>query len=451
MFASIPRAMGEQVFADEPMFIVQHTGNRRVATVCANCCAFVGPLQVQLEALFSEARFTPVLSSLSEALLHWQAEMASAGASALPTGVRCTQGCGEVYCSETCREAHFNRCHNLLCAGLVQSEDHPLIKFKYHAIEHADSLLLAAQVMACLVNRARACGGGPAVTQGLMSELLGFCHAPFRDACRAPAGRGKDAEFLAYTDSLINEAAALLKAALDLQAPAEAAALFASGPAFFAEVMGLFEYNNIDVEVASPISQFFAAKGRALVSCMDNPVARTELGMLERLLREKEWVMQCVWGEETTGNFAADGDMDGSGAEADSMMEEMDKLGDAQVAQSAMAQARAQVEAMPFERLLEAPWPAFHGSGLFIFVARLNHSCQPNLKLHFPGNSACLTAVALAPVAPGEEFCISYIRQDANAQTRRKQLLEWYGFSCSCPRCAQEDSVAARRTQKRLK
>ena len=41
----------------------------------------------------------------------------------------------------------------------------------------------------------------------------------------------------------------------------QAAALFASGPAFFAEVMGLFEYNNIDVEVASPISQFFAAKG----------------------------------------------------------------------------------------------------------------------------------------------------------------------------------------------
>merc|ERR1719359_2102878 len=191
--------------------------------------------------------------------------MIAAGAGAAPTAVRCSQGCGEVYCSEACRAAHFGRCHNLLCVGPVESEDHPLIRFKYHAIEHADSLLLTAQVLACLINRARACGGGAAVTQGLMSELLGFCHAPFREACRPPPDRPKDAEFLAYTDGLINEAASQLKAAFDMHAPVEAAALFAAGPAFFAEVMGLFEYNNIDVEVTSPFGPFFAAKGRALL------------------------------------------------------------------------------------------------------------------------------------------------------------------------------------------
>jgi len=262
--------------------------------------------------------------------------------------------------------------------------------------------------------------------------------------------------FFAYTDGLINEAASLLKAALDLQAPAESAALFAAGPAFLAEVMGLFEYNNIDVEVTSPLGQFFSAKGQALLRRLEDPGVRPELALIERLLREKEWVMRCVWGEETTGNFAVDGDL-GVPLTLDgvSMMEEdIGDLGDAQVArhgESAMAQARADVERMSFEQLLQASWPAFHGTALFIFVARCNHSCAPHVKLLFPGNSARLTAVALTPLSVGEELCISYIRQDENVQTRRKQLLEWYGFVCSCPRCCQEDSVAVRRTQKRLK
>merc|ERR1712232_899005 len=149
-----------------------------------------------------------------------------------------TQGCGELYCSEHCRDAHFRHSHNLLCVGPISNEDHPLIRFKYHALEHADTLMLAAQVMAFLVNRAQAAGGGPDVMRGLMMELLGFCHAPFRDACRAPPGRGKDVEFLHHTDTLISEAASLLKAAFDARAPAESAALFEAGPAFLSELLG---------------------------------------------------------------------------------------------------------------------------------------------------------------------------------------------------------------------
>merc|ERR1719373_608364 len=134
------------------------------------------------------------------------------------------------------------------------------------------------------------------------------------------------------------------------------------------------------------------------------------------------------------------------------MEEEMGtELGDAKVVQSTMAKARADVERLSFEQLLEAPWPAFHGTALYISVARLNHSCTPNAKLFFPGNSAALSVMAVAPVAAGQELCISYISQDDNVQTRRKQLLEWYGFMCSCDKCCQEDSGAVRRTQKRLK
>lgn len=216
--------------------------------------------------------------------------------------------------------------------------------------------------------------------------------------------------------------------------------------------MGLLEYNNIDCEVASPLGAFFSAKGRALLSRLEEPGVRQELGVMERLLREKEWVMRCVWGEETTGNYDADGmEANGQATDADKMMEEMDTMGDAQVSQRAMAQAREEVDRLSFDQLLEAPWPAFHGSALYVFVARINHSCVPNLKVVYPLNSARISIQALSPLNVGDELCMSYIRQEANVQTRRKQLLEWYGFVCICPRCSVEDSGVARKTQKRLK
>lgn len=460
----MPRAPGEQVFTDNPLFVIQHTGNRRMVAACANCCAFVEPLHAQLEVMFSEARFAPLLASLAEAVHHWQAEHAeaeAAGGRAVKEAVRCSQGCGEVYCSEACRAAHWGQCHNLLCVGQVQREDHPLVRFKYHALEHTDALLLAAQVLAHLINRARSMGGGVEVTQGLMSELLSFCHAPFRDACRPPPGRGKDAEFYAHTDGLITEAASLLKAAFDLHAPAEAAALFQAGPAFFSEVLGLFEYNNIDVEVTSPLAAFFNAKGRTLLArggASGPGTTGAELALVERLLREKEWLMRCVWGEETTGIYGDDGEMDGSAdalsqavAAADAAMDEDgEEAVNSEVVSKAMCDARAAVDQMSIEQLLEAQWPAFHGTGLFMSVARINHSCSPNVKVLFPGNSACLQAVALSPLSVGEEICISYIRQEADVQTRRRQLLE-YGFVCVCERCVQEDSASTRKAQRRLK
>eukprot|EP00927_Polykrikos_kofoidii_P066614 TRINITY_DN62180_c0_g1_i1.p1 TRINITY_DN62180_c0_g1~~TRINITY_DN62180_c0_g1_i1.p1 ORF type:complete len:509 (+),score=102.94 TRINITY_DN62180_c0_g1_i1:99-1529(+) len=452
LFATATASPGAQVFTDQPLFVIQHTGNRRVVAACARCCGFVGSLGVQLETLFNEERFASLWGALGgpagAVVAKWQTEL-GLGPAAGSSVVRCAQGCGELYCSEACRDAHFVHSHNLLCTGPIQNGDHPLLRFKYHALEHADTLLLAAQVMAFLVNRARASGGGAQAMQGLMSELLAFCHAPFRDACRAPPGRSKDAEFLAHTDNLIQEAAQHLKAALDLHAPEEAAVLFAAGPAFLSEILGMFEFNNIDVEVPSPISGPLLAKGRALfaASATGDAQAAAELALLEQLLREKEWVMQCVCVEETTGIFGDDEEVGGDammGAEVD------DDRDDAEVANTAMAEARRVVNNMTIEQLLLAAWPALHGTALFATVARINHSCAPNTKIVFPSNSACLNAVALTPVAAGDEICISYIQQEADVHVRRRRLLE-YGFVCNCPLCQQQDSGETRKTQRRLK
>lgn len=422
---------------------MQHSGNRRVVAACARCCGFIHSVPLQLEVIFGESRFAPLLAALGDLPRRWQ-ESAGEGQA---TVVRCAQGCGELYCSEACRDAHFQQSHNLLCVGPLTAED-PLLRFKYHALEHADTLLLAAQVFAYLINRAKAAGGGAEVTHNLMQELLCFCHAPFRDACRAPPGRAKDAEFYAHTDGLVNEAAALLKAALEPRAPAEVAALFQAGPAFFSEVLGLFEYNNIDLEVSSPLGQLLLQRAKTLLTM--GPEAHPELLQMEALLREKEWVMRCVWGEETTGIFDDELETNGTNGQTENLMQAMEQGNDEQLANAAMAQARAEVAQMSLESLLKGAWPSMHGTALFASVARMNHSCAPNVKVTFPKNSSQLLATSVLNVSPGDELCLCYINQEADVQTRRRRLLE-YGFTCCCTRCLAEDSASLRKTQKRLK
>lgn len=457
LYACAPCPAGQQVFPDEPLFVMQHTGNRRVVAACAKCCRFIGSLQTQLEVVFNEPRFAPLLAGISDSVRAWEVDLAARGATAV-AGIRCSQGCGEMYCSEACRDAHFQHSHNLLCTGPITQEDHPLIQFKYHAIEHSDTLLLLAQVISHLINRAKAAGGGAAATQGLMAELLGFCHAPFRDACRPPPGRGKDAEFYSHADALVNKGAMLLKQALEIHAPVEVGAIFESGAAFFSEVLGMFEYNNIDVEVPTPIGNLFFERASTLAAAAQagNAAAATELQVLEKILREKEWVMRCVWGEETTGNFAADGlanpedTTDGDAAMASENVQVDAEGYNPVVARTAMTEAQLAVDKMTLEELIMAPWPSLHGTALYASVARINHSCDPNTKIEFPFNSACLQAVALKQINPGEEISISYIRQDVDVKYRKQQLLE-YGFVCNCERCLREDSGEVRKANKRLK
>jgi len=456
-FARAPHAQGACILQDDPLFVMQHTGNRRVVVACANCCAFIGSVSSQVEAIFNEERFAPLMAQVGSMVRGWEQSLASSGHT-ISRGVACSQGCGEIYCSETCRAAHFAHSHNLLCVGPLTDESHPLIQFKYHAIEHADTLLLAAHAIAHLLNRICACGGGADVARRFQAELLCFVHAPFKDACRPPPGRAKDDEFLRVTDGILQQASSLLRQALEPHAPLEVQTLFEAGPAFLSELLGMFEYNNMDVEIASPLGPFFIERAQALHDAMTRGCAESglQLQLMEKLLREKEWVMRCVWGPETTGIYNGDVELEnaavlvppGQGEVASNSPQDDD---DTAMTGIAMAEARQLADRMNLEELLQAPWPKVHGIALFSTVSRINHSCMPNVKVVFPDNGAKLSLFALAPLALGDELSISYIDQNTDLKSRRDQLVDDYGFVCDCERCLREDSSGGRRANKRLK
>ena len=74
-------------------------------------------------------------------------------------------------------------------------------------------------------------------------------------------------------------------------------------------------------------------------------------------------------------------------------------------------------------------------NGLYPMVARVNHSCWPNVILSTNDN-VVVELRALRDIRPGEELEISYVRMSkfATRRERRAMLAEW-DFTCACPVC----------------
>jgi hypothetical protein len=113
-------------------------------------------------------------------------------------------------------------------------------------------------------------------------------------------------------------------------------------------------------------------------------------------------------------------------------------------------------------------YPPLDGTAFYATICRINHSCDPNVRVTYinaspsasgtvtataegssaatavpaAGTAGCLLArlVALKPIAPGEELVQSYIDQFAPFATRQKALLD-YGFVCRCTKCIAEGSI----------
>mmetsp|Transcript_109037 Transcript_109037/g.351949 ORF Transcript_109037/g.351949 Transcript_109037/m.351949 type:complete len:433 (+) Transcript_109037:101-1399(+) len=120
--------------------------------------------------------------------------------------------------------------------------------------------------------------------------------------------------------------------------------------------------------------------------------------------------------------------------------------------------ARAKVEkteAWQFLRIWDANKLSFQGrdgreQGIFATICRMNHSCEPNVRL-MPGSAPHeLVAYAAVDIASGEELCICYSERNALPMLHflhlptegRWHWLQRWGFTCACERCRVEDDGA---------
>lgn len=196
-------ADGNVAFVDKPLFTLQHTGNRRFCLNCANCGAFTGGVSAQLfDTIFNEHHFEHVMDKCAAFVPQWEeaarnyfgqqndgdSAVLSTFALSNPSVQTCSSSYqkvtapivysagGERYCSEACKQEHWESGGHkyLCCASVPGGEDAPLYKFKVHAIDLCDTLLLAGQVYASLVVRGQthATNSGQGGNKNLENEAI---------------------------------------------------------------------------------------------------------------------------------------------------------------------------------------------------------------------------------------------------------------------------------------
>ena len=273
---------GDIIYNDFPEFFSQHGGNRRFCTNCANCSAYIGGVTQQLQTIFAfpdNQKHLP--GNLADIIKCWPADMHNG------TAVQCNHKCGEYYCSEQCRDQHWAKSHNLLCVGHCETEEHPLVKFKEHARDNLELLLLGAIAFAVIVNQSKDANQ----VQTFMNELMSrFCHAHYPDTA-AGAGPLFSQDRKNYAEEVLTEGFELLKTAWAHHAQHEAKCpelykkmepLFANIN-FFSHLLGMYEINNHDIELPHPINRCLQQRIPMLYQ-QNTPEAHAEIQVIQNVL-----------------------------------------------------------------------------------------------------------------------------------------------------------------------
>ncbi|XP_065620263.1 histone-lysine N-methyltransferase ATXR2 [Quercus suber] len=222
----------------------------------------------------SKERF-PLPREVVESLMNEELVLPYSKEFSLPPLVRCAGGCGEAYyCSKSCAEADWELSHCLLCAGESSKSlcREALLKFIQHANDTNDIFLLAAKVISSTILRYRKLKvthleerekcATPNVSDHSDISLLLEAWKPLSmghkkrwwDCVALPddVDSSDEAAFRMQLKELAFKSLQLLKAAIFSK---ECEPLFSLE--IYGQIIGMFELNNLDLVVASPVEDYF--------------------------------------------------------------------------------------------------------------------------------------------------------------------------------------------------
>eukprot|EP00966_Prymnesium_polylepis_P329757 7385434-Prymnesium_polylepis.2 len=78
------------------------------------------------------------------------------------------------------------------------------------------------------------------------------------------------------------------------------------------------------------------------------------------------------------------------------------------------------------------------GGGLFKLHSKINHSCTPSTSLVCSFTDSTIDVVAKTAIRAGEELTLGYVDPTLDGSRRRMTLRTCYGFECTCKRCKLE-------------
>ena len=295
-------AKGERVLVEHPLVGMQHESNRADARVCGACFRYVGSVGAQIArrllapAMQDAVAAHGVDASWLQGLLRGEAtlpEVAGFDAHSLPAIVKspgndddAAADAREVYCSAECASRAWRAHERFLCAGGGTEAAGGVaasLAFLEHARDTNDIFILAAKVLLSVAARAddarteekekdvedETAGAKKIVSTSdddsarLRAAWSPYSHGHKRiwwDAVARPddveAGE-PERQFRESMREIATESLELLKRVVPRAVLERYPGLFCVET--FASVVGMFELNNLEIAVASPVEDYFLA------------------------------------------------------------------------------------------------------------------------------------------------------------------------------------------------
>lgn len=459
LFARCMIRRGERVLLEQPLVCLQTPSNQRECFTCRNCLCFIGTMQDHVEMVAGLPRSS------------------KGGSLELAKPVACVQNCGQNYCSEACRDHHFNyKGHRWLCVGLIpdaKAKTHPLMKFKMHALQTNEIFLLVADVVCKVLyrflhgsstssnkNNTSVTSDSKSSSKSVLQDREREAYTPFHafkqevwwQCCVVPDDVKKEKnggkKFLASLQELCSKSSHLLS--LAVPHPRETDFLFTRD--FFGKVIGMFEQNNVGVRLASPLHKYVlkciedsSVKEKAFLD-RNRPVIREIVRSYEE---QKEHGDDC---DSCGGGEGDEGEEEVGTQEQNQLNINVNRLEKEEKGEDEKAIDRYILEALQplvLEQKADefVPTPVnevftpLDGTALFTWICMMNHSCEPNCWVQYCGGETTpllCEVLALRDIAPDEELFQSYIDKSLPAEARQAALRD-YGFVCRCTRCVREN------------
>ncbi|KZV40314.1 histone-lysine N-methyltransferase ATXR2, partial [Dorcoceras hygrometricum] len=216
----------------------------------------------------------PLPRDIIDALMNYDLKLPYSTEFPLPSVIPCLGGCKEAYyCSKSCAEADWRLYHSLLCIGNGSSTSNieALLKFTEHANETNDIFICAAKAISFTILSYRKLKAAfleqkeksdapnlqkhnlPLLVDAWKPMSMGF-KRKWWDCIALPADVDfcDEAEFRTQVKDLALVSLQLLKDAIYDN---ECAPLFSLE--IYGHIIGMFELNNLDLVVASPVEDYF--------------------------------------------------------------------------------------------------------------------------------------------------------------------------------------------------
>ncbi|XP_030482479.2 histone-lysine N-methyltransferase ATXR2 [Cannabis sativa] len=305
---------GELILKDQMVVGAQHSSNKMDCLVCSFCFRFIGSVEIQIgrklylqqlgvsvnhsecdmEDMYSDGedysyeengedsgacssshlrKKVELPKGVVESLMNGDLKLPYSDRFPLPPTVPCIGSCGEAYyCSKSCAQADWESCHSLLCTG-EKSESvsrEALVEFIEHANETNDIFIVAAKAISYTILRYRKLKATSLEEQRKDKNVSGFTVPAALSEAWKPISMGHkrrwwdcialpvDVEssgenaFRMQMRNLASTSLELLKAAIFDN---DCEPLFSLE--IYGHIVGMFELNNLDLVVASPVEDYF--------------------------------------------------------------------------------------------------------------------------------------------------------------------------------------------------